>query len=167
VGAEPHKAQSGAVGFLVNKYQVRPYLAVAVILPVAGQRVIAATHFKWQIVRQQIDNAKKLPIERDPMLTFAFAPVIAFELLRSIQSSALSAFFNSSMLLARGKFPARDSLMAATVAAFGINGSNGKACSRATRVSIRRTASDTVSPIAASTAAASALMVASMRVCTS
>jgi hypothetical protein len=56
--------------------------------------------------------------------------------------------------------------MASIVSALGTSGSNGKALSRATRVSIRRTASETVSPIAASTVAASSFTAPSIRVCT-
>ncbi|MNR65139.1 hypothetical protein D3C85_1880590 [compost metagenome] len=49
------------------------------------------------------------------------------------------------------------------VVVFGISGSNGKAFSRATRVNMMRKASDTVSPIAASTTVASSLMCSSIR----
>ncbi len=61
----------------------------------------------------------------------------------------------------------RASSIAAIVSAFGRSGSNGKALSCATRVSIRRTASDTVSPIVASTAEAWSFTLPLMRVCTS
>ena len=57
----------------------------------------------------------------------------------------------------------RASRMALMVMAFGAIGSKGKACSRATRVSIMRSASETVKPIAAKTTMASSLMLSSIR----
>src|SRR5208337_681258 len=54
--------------------------------------------------------------------------------------------------------PRRAAFIAATVLAFGIRGSNGSALSVAIRTIIMRKASDTVRPIAPSTAAASSLI---------
>jgi hypothetical protein len=65
-----------------------------------------------------------------------------------------------------GKLPARASRIAATVLALGTKGSKGKTWSCATLVSIIRTASDTVKPIAASAAAASSRMALLIRVWT-
>lgn len=67
------------------------------------------------------------------------------------------------------RFPllTRASFIAAMVVSFGVSGSNGDAFSRATRVSINRTASETVSPIAANTVAASSFTVPSIQVWTS
>ncbi len=70
----------------------------------------------------------------------------------------------SATVSERGSPPARASRMAAIVVSFGTSGSNGRAFSRATRVSMRRTASDTVMPMEASTAAASSLVAGSIRV---
>ena len=67
----------------------------------------------------------------------------------------------------RGSLPLRASFIASMVVAFGISGSKGSALSWAPFVSSSRTASDTVRPIAARTAAASSLIAPSMRVCTS
>lgn len=50
------------------------------IPPVAGQWTIAEPHFERQMVREQCDDRKNLPIARDPMPTLAFTPAIAFEL---------------------------------------------------------------------------------------
>src|ERR1019366_8693832 len=58
--------------------------------------MIAATHFEWQIVREQIGDRKKLTIECDPMLTFALAPVIAFE---SLSGHSPRSWLRSSDLL--------------------------------------------------------------------
>jgi hypothetical protein len=52
MGPEPHKPQSGAVGLVVYQNQVRPDVAIAVILPVADQRMIMAANFEWQIIRK-------------------------------------------------------------------------------------------------------------------
>ena len=71
------------------------------------------------------------------------------------------------MLPNRGRPPRRASFIASMVTAFGTSGANGKAFSCATLVSSSRTASDTVSPIAASTAAASSFTAPSTRAWTS
>jgi len=59
--------------------------------------------------------------------------------------------------------PRRAAFIAAMVSALGFSGSNGRAFSAATRTSSRRKASDTVSPIFFSAAAASLLVCSSMQ----
>lgn len=59
--------------------------------------------------------------------------------------------------------PRIDSSIAAMVLALGISGSKGMALSWATRIMSKRKASETVRPIVAKTAAASALVFASIR----
>src|ERR1019366_5617625 len=72
--------------------------------------MIAATHFEWQIVREQIGDRKKLTIECDPMLTFALAPVIAFESLSGhipcswLRSSDLLPFYHQYPAACCGDF---------------------------------------------------------------
>jgi hypothetical protein len=55
-------------------------VAIAVILPIANQRMIMAVHFEWQIVRKQFNDGKELFIKRNPVPAFLLAPVVAFEL---------------------------------------------------------------------------------------
>jgi hypothetical protein len=52
VRSKPHKPQRRVVGFLVYQHEVRPDVAIAVILPIADQRMIAAIRFEWQIIRE-------------------------------------------------------------------------------------------------------------------
>src|ERR1700722_4085562 len=71
------------------------------------------------------------------------------------------------MLVARGRVSVCASRIAAIVVVLATKGSNGRALSPAILVSSSRTASDTVRPIAAKTAAASFLISPSTRVVTS
>ena len=55
-------------------------MTVPVILPIAGQRVVAVTQLKQLIVRQGVHYGEQVNIERFPVLTFALTLVVALEL---------------------------------------------------------------------------------------
>ena len=54
---DPHKPQSVIVRFLVDQRQVGLDVAIAVILPVAGQRVVAVTWFNLNSAVGQVVGA--------------------------------------------------------------------------------------------------------------
>jgi hypothetical protein len=71
MGTEPHKSHIVCVWFVVNQYQVRLNVAVAVILPVASERMVTKTRFKRLIVRKTIYNGKQVIIKRRAVLALA------------------------------------------------------------------------------------------------
>lgn len=52
MGADPHKLERFIVRFAINQHQIGPYMAIAVIFPVAGQRVVVVVSGERRIRRQ-------------------------------------------------------------------------------------------------------------------
>ncbi|PAV66372.1 hypothetical protein WR25_04291 [Diploscapter pachys] len=138
--SETYELQHGVIWLAINQHQVGLDVAVPVIFPVTGERVIVVLLGQYPVVRQGCDYSNKI----------------------ARQCLAVSAI-KSSTVANDFKPPRRASFIASIVVVFGTNGSKGKAFSRATRVNMIRKASDTVSPIAASTTVASSFICSSMR----
>lgn len=68
--AEPHQAQRVGVGLLVDQHQVGLDVAIPVILPVPGQRVVAVPRFQRLVAGERDQDGHQVGIERGPVLPF-------------------------------------------------------------------------------------------------
>ena len=48
--SEANKSQSVGIGLLVDQHEVRLYVAIAVIPPVTGQRMVAVSRFQKPVI---------------------------------------------------------------------------------------------------------------------
>ena len=78
--AEANELQRVVVGLAVDQDQVGLDMAIPVITPIPGQRVVTVAHFRCFIIRQEVQNWHQVGIERCPVLTFGFSFVVAVEL---------------------------------------------------------------------------------------
>jgi hypothetical protein len=157
--ATPDKLQRVVVWLPVDQHKIGLHVAIPIVFPVTSQRVTVESRIKRLIGSQRNQHRQQIGLKRFSVQTLCLAPLAAFELSRSIDGShsicaaRIPALIWSSVTVSNS--PARAARIAAIVVSFGISGSKDSALSRAIFVSISRTASDTVSPLAASTAAAS------------
>lgn len=77
--AEAHQAQRVGVGLLVDQHQVGLDVAIPVILPVPGQRVVAVPRFQRLVVGERDQDGHQVGVERGPVLPFRLALVVALE----------------------------------------------------------------------------------------
>ena len=85
MGAQEHQAQRFSVRLLVNQHQIRFDVAVAMVLPLASQRMVPVTRRQRFVSQQGGQDRTNLSVQRGPVLTLAFAPVIALELTRVLR----------------------------------------------------------------------------------
>ena len=78
--ADAHELQRLFIGLPVDQYQVWLDVAISVILPVAGQCVIAVTWLQWMIAGQGFHNGHQFLIECGAVLALGLALVVALEL---------------------------------------------------------------------------------------
>ena len=78
--AKANQLQGVRVGRAVDQDQVGLDVAIAVIPPIARQRMVSVMWLQHLIVRQSGHDREQVSIERCSMLTFAFAFVVALEL---------------------------------------------------------------------------------------
>ncbi len=48
----PDQLQRFVVGLAINQHQIWLYMAVTVVFPIAGQRMVAVTNLQWRIGRK-------------------------------------------------------------------------------------------------------------------
>src|SRR6266481_8125208 len=159
--AEPDELQACFIWLPVNQDEVGSDVAIAVIVPLAAERVIEIPSGQRLIFRQQGDGCQQIGVK---------ALAVPSRLLPLVVAPETASVFNIPHSGSRAASPAarrsparRAAFIASMVSSLGTSGSNGSAFSLAILIIIRRKASDTVRPIAASTAAASFLMRSSMR----
>ena len=66
--------------FTVNQHQVWLDVTIAVVFPIAGQRVVAVLFGQRLIIRQGCDDGNKIAGQCRPMQAFGFLLVVALEL---------------------------------------------------------------------------------------
>lgn len=79
---EPHKIKVRVVRFSINKDEVGPHMAVAVIAPFAGQRMIETAAWQRRVHCEHLYDRGQFSIERLATSAGFFAPVVAFEAVR-------------------------------------------------------------------------------------
>ena len=80
MGTEPDEAQSVRIGFMVDQHQVRLHVAITVVLPVAGERMVAVSRFQRAIIGEGDEDRHQITVERWPVAAPGHTFVVAFEL---------------------------------------------------------------------------------------
>ncbi len=80
VGTKADELQHFGIGLPVDQHEVGLDVAVAAILPVADQRMVAVPLAQRLVVRQRRHDLDEVAFQRCPMLTLCFAFVVTFEL---------------------------------------------------------------------------------------
>ncbi len=78
--SKANELQHRIIRFSINQHKVGLHVTVPVILPVAGQRVVAMLLRQRLVIRQSRDDGPKIDRQRLPMLTFGFSLIVALEL---------------------------------------------------------------------------------------
>ena len=78
--AKAHQAQRVSIGLLVDQHQVGLDVAIPVILPVPGQRVVAVPRFQRLVAGERDQDGQQVGIKRGPVPPFRLALVVALEL---------------------------------------------------------------------------------------
>lgn len=80
MGAETYELQDGVVGFSVNQHQIRLYVAIPMVYPVARQGMVAVFRVQWLVGRQRPDNYNKIILKNFAVRSFGFPLQVALEL---------------------------------------------------------------------------------------
>ena len=80
--AQPHQIEVRRVRLSIDEHEVRPDVAVAVVGPVTGERVIEISARQLRIGLQQIDRMGEVSVERLAMPPGLLALVVALEAVR-------------------------------------------------------------------------------------
>jgi hypothetical protein len=80
VGAKSHKAQRVAVRLLVDQHQIGFNVTIPMILPIAGQGMVAVMRFQQRVGQQQEQDGVEIVVEGDSVPTFLLAQIVPFEL---------------------------------------------------------------------------------------
>ena len=78
--AKPHQLQRRFIWFAVDQHQIGLYVAIAVVFPFAGQRVIAETWLQRRVRCQCTDKGDEIALQCLAVLTFALALQVFLEL---------------------------------------------------------------------------------------
>ncbi|WP_425285514.1 hypothetical protein [Azotobacter beijerinckii] len=75
VRAKAYELQPLGILLPVDQHQVRLDVAVALVFPVASQRMVTVSRLQRLVIRQKLHHRKKAFVEICPILAFAFALV--------------------------------------------------------------------------------------------
>lgn len=79
MGTQPHKLQRVVANFAIDQHEVGPDMAIAMILPVAGQRMISAAFRQRLIGRQKVEDRAQKAVHFLAELPCQFPLVVAPE----------------------------------------------------------------------------------------
>ena len=80
MGTDADEAQSVGIGFMVDQHQVRLHVAIPVICPVAGERMVAVSRFQRPIIGEGDQDRHQITIESRSVAAPGHTFVVAFEL---------------------------------------------------------------------------------------
>lgn len=76
---EPREDQSIFTNEAIDQHQIGPYMAIPIVLPIAGKRMVAMTRFQRRIGCQRLDDFPDIRVKKLAVRPARYPFKIAFE----------------------------------------------------------------------------------------